>query len=144
MSRRWRTYLSGVIAKELFNEWSVATHRAQAIAARSCGAVCEMDDVAHAAASSTPSAGEIGPGLDRRDARTSAASTPCAATRGRGASLRLARGAGLLLELLRRRARAPHATPISTSVVNDIAPLSVSRLGRARLLFVEPDVPLGS
>jgi stage II sporulation protein D len=35
------TYLSGVIAKELFNNWGAATHRAQAIAARSY-AVCEM------------------------------------------------------------------------------------------------------
>ena len=35
------TYLSGVIAKELINSWSVETHRAQAIAARSW-AICEM------------------------------------------------------------------------------------------------------
>ena len=35
------TYLSGVIAKELYNSWAVETHRAQAIAARSW-AICEM------------------------------------------------------------------------------------------------------
>ncbi len=34
-------YLSGVIAKELYNSWAVETHRAQAIAARSW-AICEM------------------------------------------------------------------------------------------------------
>ena len=35
------TYLAGVIAKELFNGWGVATHRAQTVAARSY-ALCEM------------------------------------------------------------------------------------------------------
>jgi SpoIID/LytB domain protein len=116
-------YLPGVIAKELFNSWGVATHQAQAIAARSW-ALCEMamwrtrrhfDTVAGEAGQAW-----IGATKHRRSADA------VKATRGT-VILYAARVVPAYYSSCCGGARAAARDAISSSVVHDIEPLRVDR-----------------
>jgi stage II sporulation protein D len=116
-------YLPGVIAKELFNSWGVATHQAQAIAARSW-ALCEMamwrtrrhfDTVAGEAGQAW-----IGATKHRRSADA------VNATRGQ-VLLYAARVVPAYYSSCCGGARAAARDAISSSVVHDIEPLRVDR-----------------
>lgn len=116
-------YLPGVIAKELFNSWGVATHQAQAIAARSW-ALCEMamwrtrrhfDTVAGEAGQAW-----IGATKHRRSADA------VNATRGT-VLLHASRVVPAYYSSCCGGARAAARDAISSSVVHDIEPLRVDR-----------------
>jgi len=116
-------YLPGVIAKELFNSWGVATHQAQAIAARSW-ALCEMamwrtrrhfDTVAGEAGQAW-----IGATTHRRSADA------VRATRG-SVLLYAGRVVPSYYSSCCGGARAAARDAISSSVVHDIEPLRVDR-----------------
>ncbi|MBI1304316.1 MAG: SpoIID/LytB domain-containing protein [Phycisphaera sp.] len=116
-------YLPGVIAKELFNSWGVATHQAQAIAARSW-ALCEMamwrtrrhfDTVAGEAGQAW-----IGATKHRRSADA------VNATRGQ-VLLYSARVVPAYYSSCCGGARAAARDAISSSVIHDIEPLRVER-----------------
>ena len=115
-------YLPGVIAKELFNNWGVATHRAQAIAARSW-ALCEMA-MWRTRRHFDAVAGELGQAWIGATAHKRSLDA-VSATRGE-VLLFDARVVPAYYSSCCGGARAAARDAISTSVVNDIAPLSVS------------------
>ena len=115
-------YLPGVIAKELFNGWGVATHRAQAIAARSW-ALCEME-MWRTRRHFDAVAGEQGQAWIGATAHKRSLDA-VAATRGQ-VLVFTSRVVPAYYSSCCGGARAAARDAISTSVVNDIAPLSVS------------------
>jgi stage II sporulation protein D len=115
-------YLPGVIAKELFNKWGVATHRAQAIAARSW-ALCEME-MWRTRRHFDAVAGEMGQAWIGATAHRRSLDA-VAATRGQ-VLVYASRVVPAYYSSCCGGARAAARDAISTSVVNDIAPLSVS------------------
>lgn len=115
-------YLPGVIAKELFNGWGVATHRAQAIAARSW-AICEMA-MWRTRRHFDAVAGEQGQAWIGATAHKRSLDA-VAATRGE-TLVYASRVVPAYYSSCCGGARAAARDAISTSVVNDIAPLAVS------------------
>ena len=115
-------YLPGVIAKELFNNWGVHTHRAQAIAARSW-ALCEME-MWRTRRHFDAVAGEQGQAWIGATAHKRSLDA-VAATRGQ-VLVYTSRVVPAYYSSCCGGARAAARDAISTSVVNDIAPLSVN------------------
>ena len=117
------TYLSGVIARELFNKWTVNTHQAQAIAARSW-ALCEIErwrDRRHF----DVVAGEAGQAWIGTTAHQKSLDA-VAATRGR-VLLYDARVVPAYYSSCCGGQRASARDAISSSLLHDIAPLQVSK-----------------
>ena len=115
-------YLPGVIAKELFNGWGVSTHRAQAVAARSW-ALCEME-MWRTRRHFDAVAGEQGQAWIGATAHKRSLDA-VAATRGQ-VLVFASRVVPAYYSSCCGGARAAARDAISTSIVNDIAPLAVS------------------